>query len=489
MRKLNRREFLYSGAFGALALSGSLLASPAVLAEPPKDKLRAALLGCGGRGTFLAGCFPKIQNAELVALCDPDSERVAALCKKTPGAKNCGADMRVVFDDPNVDAVMVATCNHWHALAAIWAMQAGKDVYLEKPICLNLWEGEQLAAAAKKYGKLVQVGTELRTDPEHHQEAKNFLRVQKELGEMKSVRISRFAARSGIGKRETPLVPPASVDFNLWLGPAPEGPIYRNSLHYDWHWDWRTGNGETGNWGPHLLDDCRNDVFLDEIGAPKRVLSVGARVGYDDAGETPNETAIFYDTGLIPVVFCVSNLPDKTNPKTAGSCAGPSSGYTVFCEGGRYEKQLGSAVAFDEKGEKIRDFPATHEAISSVYHVQNFVDCVLQNAPEKLNAPLKTGVDTAAWHNGANAAHRLGEPYSKKETLDLLGNDETFATALVDLEKHLAAQGIAMNADAFKASRFLELDGTSGIKGEYADAAKELLTIRYREPFVVPSLV
>ena len=484
MKKLNRREFLGAG---ALTLSSLSISSPFVLAEPPKDKLRVALLGCGGRGSFLATRFPLLRDAELVALCDPDSDRVAALSKNVPGAKNCGADMRVVFDDPDVDAVIVATCNHWHALAAIWAMQAGKDVYLEKPICLNLWEGEQLAAAAKKYGKLVQVGTELRTDPEHHAEVRRFLREQKALGEPKSVRISRFAARPGIGKRSTPLVPPANVDFNLWLGPAPEGPIYRNSLHYDWHWDWRTGNGETGNWGPHLLDDCREDVFLDQIGAPKRVLSVGARVGYDDAGDTPNETAIFYDAGSIPVVFCISNLPDKTNPKTSGKCAGPSSGYAVFCEGGRYEKQLGSAAAFDSKGAKIRDFQATDERISTVYHLQNFVDCVLQNASEKLNAPLQTGVDTAAWYNGANAAHRLGEPYSKRETLDLLGNDETFATALDDLEKHLAAQGIAMNADSFKASRFLEYDGTAGFKGEYAEAAKELLTIRYREPFVVPS--
>ncbi|MBR5758852.1 MAG: Gfo/Idh/MocA family oxidoreductase [Thermoguttaceae bacterium] len=484
MKKMNRREFFGAS---ALTLSSLLVSSPFVLAEPPKDKLRIALVGCGGRGSFLTTFFPNIPNAELVALCDADFARLAETCKKVPDAKNAGSDMRAVFDDPDVDAVMIATCNHWHVLAAIWAMQAGKNVYLEKPVCLNFCEGEQLVAAAKKYGKLIQIGTQMRSDPVHHPEAKRFLHEEKALGKIKSVRVSRFFARNAIGKRATPLVPPETVDFNMWLGPAPETPIYRNSLHYDWHWDWRTGNGETGNWGAHLLDDCRNDVFFDQIGAPKRVMSVGARIGYDDAGDSPNEFAIFFDTGLIPVVFCISNLPDKANPKTTGACAGPTSGYTVFCEGGRYEKHWGGAVAFDENGEQIREFTATAEHIGPGPHIQNFVDCVLQNAPEKLTAPLKVGIDTATWYNGANTSFRLGEPYSKKDALDLVDDEETFATALDDIEKHLDAQGLKMNADTFRASRFLEYDGTAGIKGEYADAAKKLLTIDYREPFVVPT--
>ena len=488
MQQLSRRRFLAAGAASVFALSSSAISAPAVFAERPKDTLRIGLVGCGGRGAFLTTFFPSIPNAEITALCDPDAARLANLCKKLPNAKNCGADMRTVFDDPNVDAVIIATCNHWHVLAAIWAMQAGKDVYLEKPICLNFWEGEQLLKAAKKYGKIVQIGTQMRTDAKHHPEAKEFLRRKKELGEIKSVCVARFFARNGIGKRATPLTPPETVDYNLWLGPSPDLPIYRNNLQYDWHWSWNTGNGEVGNWGAHLLDDCRNDVFGDEIGAPKRVLACGARIGYDDAGETPNMFFAYFDTGSIPVVFRISNLPDKANPKSAGVCAGPSSGYVVYCEGGRYEKHWGGAVAFDADGKKMREFEATSEHAGPGPHLLNFVDAVLNADASRLTAPLKVGFETSAWYNGANTAYRLGEPYSKKEVLDLTCADETLVGAIDELETHLAAQGLKMNADAFRASRFLEYDGTSGVKGEYAAAAEKLLTIDYRAPFVVPTI-
>lgn len=488
MQTIDRRQFLGASAAGALALSSSFWPSPAVLAERPKDKLRIGLVGCGGRGVTLTAFFANIPNAEVVALCDPDSTRLADTCKKVPNAKNSGADMRAMFDDPDVDAVMIATCNHWHALGAIWAMEAGKDVYLEKPVCLNFWEGEQLLAAQKKYGKMIQIGTQMRTDPKHHPEVKGFLHNEQALGAIKSVRVNRFAARRGIGKRATPLVPPATVDYNLWLGPSPDVPLYRDQLQYDWHWYWKTGNGETGNWGAHLLDDCRNDVLQDKVSAPKRVLSCGARIGYDDAGETPNEFVMYFDTGSIPVVFCISNLPDKENPRSAGQCAGPTSGYIVFCEGGRYEKYWGKGIAFDEKGKQIREFAATSEQAGPGPHLRNFVDCVLQNTPEKLTAPIKVGVDTATWYNGANASYRLGEPYSKEAALELVGDDQTFANAIGDIEKHLNAQGLKMNADTFKSSRFLEYDGIAGVKGEYADAAEEILTLNYREPFVMPTI-
>lgn len=494
MPPVTRRDFLTASALGLAAVSfpcSTQFSTPTVFADRPQEKLRLGLVGCGGRGLFLTTFLSQIPNAEIVAVCDPDRGRLAAAKKNFPKAKD-SVDMRAVFDDPNVDAVLIATCNHWHVLAAIWAMEAGKDVYLEKPLCLNFWEGTQVVAAAKKYGKICQIGTQMRADPEHHPEAREFLHEAKTLGAVRSIRVNRFAPRRGIGKRSTPLTPPKNVDYNLWLGPAPDVPLYRSNLQYDWHWMWNTGNGETGNWGAHLLDDCRNDVFLDRIRAPKRVLAGGARIGYDDAGETPNEMFVYFDTGEAPVVFCISNLPDKANPKSAGTCDEPAVGYSVRCEGGRYVKYWGRAVAYDEKGKKIREFKATSEHAGPGPHLRNFVDAVLAGDASRLYAPLEVGRDSATWYNGANTAYRLGEPYSKAAALDLVADSGDGAALLTeaigDLERHLTAQGLDMNADTFKTSRFLEYDGVEGVKGEYADAAARLLKIDYRAGFVVPEI-
>lgn len=487
-KRFNRRRFIQASS--AALIASPFFSSPEIVVKAgTNDALRIGVVGCGGRSGVLLRFLSENPNVRVTALCDPDSHRLANAKKSFPNASDT-QDLRKVIESPDVDAIVVATCNHWHALAAVWAMQAGKDVYLEKPLSITFWEGRQIVNAAKKYGKICQIGSQMRTDPEFHPEVKKFLHEDCEIGPLLSVRVNRFFPRFSIGKTEQPLVPPPTVDYNLWLGPAPNVPLYRSNLHYDWHWMWRTGNGETGNWGAHLLDDCRNDVLRDAVKAPRRILSGGGRVGYNDAGESPNSMFVYFDTGAIPVVFCISNVADANNKKYAGSCPGPTSGYVVYGEGGRYEKHWGGAVAFDSNGKKIREFVGTGEYEGAGPHLQNFVDAVKSRDAGLLNAPVEIAFDTSFWYNGANLAYRLAEPYSKEEALKMDDTPRGVLTgAISDLERHLRNQDIEMNADTFKLSQFLEIDyENDSVKGEYEAEAKSLLDIEYREEFAVPRI-
>ncbi len=483
MKTFTRRSFLAVTA----ASAASTLSIPA-LATGKTNIIRLGFIGLGGRGSYLATLSREVKNAQITAVCDVDSGHLAASQKSFPDAVGY-TDLRKLLEDKKVDAVVIATCNHWHCLAAIWAMQAGKHVYVEKPLCLSFWEGRQVVNAARKYDKICQIGTQMRSDPVFHPEVKRFLHEEKALGNITSVRINRFSPRSPIGKLETPLIIPPEVNYDLWLGPAVDRPIYRPKLHYDWHWMWYTGNGETGNWGAHLLDDCRNDILCDKIRFPKRVISGGARVGYNDVGETPNSLFVYFDTGIVPIVFCISNLPDTKNRRSTGKCPGPTSGYVAYCEGGRYEKHWGGAVAFDKEGKKIKEFIGTGEREGGIPHLQNFVNSIIAHDSSMLHAPVQVGYDSSGWYNSANMAYRLGEPYSKKKALTIDETDGTLARAIEDLETHLKTVGIPMNSDTFKMSRYLELDSTNDcFAGEYAAQANTLMDIKYRTPFIVPEI-
>ncbi|MGY8690068.1 MAG: Gfo/Idh/MocA family protein, partial [Verrucomicrobiales bacterium] len=299
------------------------------------EKIRLGMIGLGGRGMGSAKWFGGIPGVEIAYLCDADSKAVDRAKKSYPNAKTT-QDLRNVIEDKDIDAVVVSTCNHWHVLASVWACQAGKDVYVEKPISHNIWEGRKLVEAARKYDRIVQGGTQQRSD-ELQSEIKAYL-DSGELGKMKYVRCNRYGMRDSIGKRQTPLTPPPTVDYNLWLGPAQDLPIYREKFHYDWHWDWNLGSGELGNWGPHIIDDLRNVVFRDKIAYPKRVLAGGGRFGWDDAGNTPNTHFIYMDTGDVPVIMDVHNLPRAKGVKGGDIYKRRRTGsfLVIECENGYY---------------------------------------------------------------------------------------------------------------------------------------------------------
>ncbi|WP_442505196.1 Gfo/Idh/MocA family oxidoreductase [Novipirellula sp. SH528] len=477
--QLNRRQTLIAG----LAAGVTTAIAPKTLrAANANDEINIGFISCGGRAGGLMSQFSKVPGVNIAGLCDVDSKRLGLAKERFPKAQGW-TDLRDLIASDSIDAVVIATCNHWHCLAAIWAMEAGKDVYVEKPLSHSQWEGRQTVAAARKYDRICQLGTQQRSDP-MQAEIKKFLHEEKALGEVTSARVNRYGIRPSIGKLDKPLEIEKNVAYDLWLGPAQDEPIYRKALHYDWHWVWNTGSGEMGNWGVHVLDDCRNNVFQDSVALPRRIFGGGGRVALNDAGETPNVHFAYFDTGSIPVVIGLSNLPSAPGSKSSPKHPGPSSGYIAYCEGGRYEGQRGGGTAFDEQGKVIKKFKGNS---GDVLHQANFIDAVRTRDRESLNAEIALGNDSTGWCNLANIAFRSGENFTNAKAAEL--DSSLWKSLLNEMDTHLSANGIAMESDEIKLSPMLELDPeTEQFVGEHADAGNTFLKRQYRAGFEVPDL-
>jgi hypothetical protein len=478
MPRLSRRTFVGAGLAAGATVA---LVRPVQLALA-NDEIHLGYIGCGGRAGEHMEAFSKISGVRTVGLCDPDASRTAAAQKRHPDAKTY-TDLRAMLDDKSVDAVVIACCNHWHCLAAIWAMEAGKDVYVEKPLSHSQWEGQQTVAAARKYNRICQVGTQQRSDP-MQAKIKQFLHEEQGLGKILSARVNRYGVRDTIGKRTSPLPIDPQVDYDLWLGPAQDQPIYRDKLQYDWHWDWNTGSGEMGNWGVHVLDDLRNNIFQDQVTLPRRIFGGGGRVAWNDAGETPNVHFVYFDTGSIPVVIGLSNL--TAGPKEKGSPAhpGPGSGYIAYCEGGRFEGQRGSAVAYDRDGQVIKKFSGN---TGHMLHQRNFIDCVRERNSEKLNTDVLVGHHSTGWCNLANIAFQAGSRFDRDAAAQL--QEPAWTSLLEEMDQHLAAHGVKLESDAIQLSPMLHIDAQREVfVGDHAEQANAWLKRQYRAPYVVPEI-
>ena len=487
---INRRSFLL-GTAAAAGVTSMACASP--IRFSANEEVRVAILGAGWRGGQLAEAFSKAKGCKLVAFADPDLE----LSKKLAETYSATAhqDLRKVLDDPNVDAVVVSTCNHWHCLATVWALEAGKDVYVEKPLSHTQWEGRQVVNAAAKSDRIVAFGTQQRSDPMQAQ-AKKFLHEDKSIGSIKYVQANRLGTRATIGKRTSPLEMPSSVDFDLWTGPAAKQPIMRDKLHYDWHWDFNTGSGEMGNWGVHILDDIRNVAYLDKVTTPKSVVGAGGRVVWNDAGNSPNVHFALFETDTFPTMITISNLPktptEKPNKKgkkkgwsvKAGMPVdGPSSGYVIACEGGYYFGQRQKGRAVDLEGKTIREFKGGDIV---PLHVQNFVDSVRSRDASMLNAPVEGGHYSTGWANLGNIAFQTGAAYSKDQ-LTSAGSLKAWPMLIEEMENQLAPFGVSM--DQIVSSPVLTHDPkTEKFVGEHAELANRFLKRTYREKYVVPEI-
>ncbi len=477
MTRINRRYFLQRSA----AIATAALARSA-WARGVNEKLNVGSIGTGRRGNELLTAFKALPNLRIAALCDVDSQRLNETASIYAGAKKYG-DMRRLLDDQSIDAVVIATCNHWHVLAALWALEAGKDVYVEKPLSHNHREGQQLVKAARKHNRIVQVGTQQRSDPVQT-ELKDFLHETKALGAIHYVQVCRFGARDPIGKRSQPLVVPKYVNYEMWLGPALDQPIYRDKLHYDWHWDWNTGNGELGNWGIHVLDDALNVVLRDSCPFPKRIVAAGGRVKWNDAGNTPNVCFAYYDTGSIPILFGLSNLPDKPGEEGL-RIDGMGTGYVVHCEGGCYAGARGGGAAYDAKGKLIRKFTGD----KGDGHQRNFVDAVIARDRTKLNAEVQIGHQSTAWCNLADAAQRAGGQYAHDAAGAIHNDSKPWASLVEQMEQHLARNGVDLKDSSFRIGPVLEFDAQQqNFVGDHADTANKFLRRVYRRGFEVPEI-
>ena len=274
------------------------------------------------------------------------------------------------------------------------------------------------------------------------------------------------------------------MDYDLWLGPAVDEPIFRDKLQYDWHWDWNTGSGEMGNWGIHILDDVRNVVFRDTVKVPTRIQSIGGRVVWDDAGATPNVQMVAMETGSVPVQIQLANIAAEPGGKKSPKHRGPGSGYIVQCSGGHYEGRRGSGVAFDRDGKEIRSFKGNS---GNVTHQQNFIDAVRKRDQEILNADVVVGNDSTAWCNLANSAFRASREYDP----DLVKHGLPSMKAQAErLGMILSPHGVGLQSKGIQASAVLEVDSKTGqFVGVDAERANQFYKRSYRTNFAVPKLM
>ncbi|MFN3486827.1 MAG: Gfo/Idh/MocA family protein, partial [Planctomycetota bacterium] len=347
MRDLSRREFLLSAAAAAAASSAPEWASAAGPSRPvgANEILRVAVVGVKGRGLAHVSAFAKMKDAQVAAIVDIDEnviDQAMKIAERAGGRKPAFyQDIRKMLEDKTIDAVSIATTNHTHALFSIWSLQAGKHVYVEKPVSHNVWEGRKIVEAARKYNKICQTGTQCRSSAGLRR-AIQFLQEGK-LGKIKIARGLCYKRRGSIGKKPDGPVPPG-VNYDLWLGPAPERPFNPNRFHYNWHWFWDYGNGDLGNQGIHQMDIARWGLGKNALA--NKVISVGGRFGYEDDGETPNTQLCLYDYGDAQILFEVRGLETE-------AYRGAKIGVVFHCENGYLvNPTYTSATAFDLKGEK-----------------------------------------------------------------------------------------------------------------------------------------
>lgn len=462
-----------AAAAAAAAVPGArALAEAAGRPRGPNGKIRIGVVGVKGRGLNHVQAYAKMKDAEVAALCDVDDSVVAGALKAASEGSGrrplVHRDARAMLEDRTLDAVSIATCNHTHALIALWALAAGKHVYVEKPLSHNLREGAALAAAARATGLVVQHGTQSRSSP-GLQEMAAFLRAET-LGPLVAVRGYCYKRRTSIGTAPAAEVP-AGVDYDLWLGPAPTRPFTRNRFHYNWHWHWDYGNGDIGNQGVHEMDRAR--WGLGAAGHPRRIRSLGGRFGYTDDGETPNTMLTWFDWGSVPLLFEVRGLETPAHR----DC---KIGVIFDCrDGSIVNPSYESATAFDRDGKTVRTFGGWGD------HFRNFLDAVRAGDPARVTASPAEGHLAVSLCHLANASYRTGEARTLRKNESPFGNavaDEAFAR----MRAHLAEQGADLARTPCTVGRDLAFDGaTETIPGH--PAADQLLTREYRKPFTLPS--
>lgn len=440
----SRREFLKSGAksFAVAATLTTWGSAERVIGA--NDKVRVGIVGLRGRGVNHIQGYAGIPNVEIAALCDVDDNilqtRLNDVRKLGHQPKGYG-DVRKLLDDHSIDVISIATPHHWHALIAVWACQAGKDVYVEKPCSHNLWEGRQIVRAATKYDRIVQHGTQSRSMPGVIAAMKQ-LKDECVVGDIYLARGLCFKWRDTIG--HTPESPvPAGVDYNLWSGAAPLKPFTKNRFHYNWHWFWDYGNGDLGNQGIHQLDLARLGLGL---GLPNKVSAMGGHFMFDDDQQTPNTLNCAFEyvrPGKKPVLleFEVRHWMTNHEATVGAGHTGPNTSAEASVGGlGPHEVSYNSVgnIFYGPKGylsldnvtgfrtflgkEQVPGPSGVGEGEDT--HFENFISCVINRRKQDLRAPIEEGHITSALAHLANASYRLGRTLEFDPVTETVKNDD-----------------------------------------------------------------
>jgi len=475
MKDITRRGFVKSS-FAA----GIVMALPFSRIRGANDNIRVGVVGLGGRGTGAhIPSFEKQNGVTVVAVSDADRERMDKAAKDIESKYNHSieqyVDMRHMFDRRDIDVIGNATQNYWHGLSTIWACQAGKHIYVEKPLSHYIWEGRQMVNAARKYNRIVQCGTQRRSQSSIAQ-AIQWIR-EENLGKIKYITAFANKPRSSCGRRDTPLPIPDTVDYDLWCGPARKVPIYRDRLQYDCSFDWNTGDGESCNQGVHEVDIAR--WCLGETMLPSRVMSIGGRFLFNDACNVPNTQIIYYDFPTAPLLYEVHNLHKAKDSSEMPNFRGERVGVIVDCEGGSVSLYRG--IAWDNKGKQIKSFSGGED------HFVNFIEALRSGRREDLNAEILEGhISTAVCHTG-NISYRLGKKATKEEMYAQTGDISIFSDMFERLLEHLAAHEIDVDTKTVTLGPWLKIDRENECFKDN-EKANRLVRGYYREPYVVPHL-
>lgn len=490
----SRRDVLKYGAGFGLAL-----AWPNSKVLGANDDIRVGVIGVNGRGQSHLSAYTGMDGVRVSAICDVDPNvldaRVNKMSDKQGFAVQGFADMREMLENGDVDAISTATPNHWHTLTGFWAIQAGKDAYVEKPISHNVWEGRQLVKLARKENKICQGGTQSRSMGSI---AAAVEMVQSgKLGKIKYVKGLCYKPRTSIGKGGGGEIP-EGVNYDIWCGPAEmESPLGRVRFHYDWHWFYAYGNGDMGNQGIHQMDVAR--WYLGEAKIAPRTMSIGGRLGYDDDGETPNTQLVYHDYDDAPLIFETRGLPsakkfqednwgkNMDNPEEFPEEGGIA--VVVVCEGGNVYTSSGGKVKVTDADGKAMEAPEPKE-MDDIF--VNFINAVRSRKREDQYAESEeTHISSALCHTGL-ISHRLGERMTNDEILEQIKSDKILTERYEAMAEHLGKNEVDVSSKALTYGPMLKFNPDTEWaegNGDLDKPANVLATREYREPYVVPEVL
>ncbi|MBN1444139.1 MAG: Gfo/Idh/MocA family oxidoreductase, partial [Planctomycetes bacterium] len=443
MSRINRRTFLKRSITTAGAAFA--IASPFRRILGANETIRVGVAGIHGQGGSHIGAFQKMDGVDVTCLIDPDSALFEGRTKQIQdlggGKPTCVQDVRRALEDKNLDAISIASCNHWHCLLTIWACQAGKDVYVEKPLSHDLHEGRIALETSRKHSRVVQYGTGSGS-------LGDGIAALVRKGTYGKLLVSRglcYKRRKSIGFRE-PTDPPSALDFDIWNGPAPKQPYHGNLVHYNWHWFWDFGGGDIANQGSHQMHAALHAI--PGVTFPRSAITVGGRFGYEDQGQTANTQISVYDFGETQLIFEVRGLE-------TGNYFGQGIGNTFHFEEGVV---AGGKFYRGGKGDPQPVEPAKAERVSRGGNFGEFIRCVRSRERDLLDWNLETAHYSAGLCHLGNISYRLGEEVAfgdrKKPFGDNAAANETFER----MADHLKGNSLKLEETKYRVGRRLEFD-------------------------------
>lgn len=466
---VSRRSFLRS----ATAVAGACtIFHPNVLGA--NERVNIGIIGLGIKGGGHLKSFAAVDGVNVIAVCDPDLKHM----EQAESGIARHQDLRRVFDMKDIDAVVIASPDHWHCSAAVMAFEAGKHAYVEKPVSQCVWEGRQMVKSARKHNRIVQAGTQHRSCPAVQECAKDI--QSGKYGKVLWVHCSRLGSREQIGKVNSPVPVPDHIDYELWAGPAPKTPVMRKKFHYDWHWQWNWGTGEMGNWAVHYVDDVRHLLGWDDV--PGNVVAAGNR-WWDDDGETPNMIMALMNHRGVNVVIDVRNMVDPARGGKRGAVyLGGRSGNYIMCERGFIRISRGGGKAYDLDGKLIKQYKGD----GGKDHIPNFINAIRNGSNKSLACEIEIGHNSTMMCHLANMGYQAGRAASPDEMMANVKGHEDAVNTLESILTQLGANKIDLKQKPMIVGPKLTFDQKSEtFVGDNAAKANKFIRLERRKAFDV----